>query len=418
MFILPHAICDDIDKLLKRFLWKVEGNKNFKYSVAWKDVCMQKKEGGLGLRSLHVWNEALMAKHLWNVIMDNESIWVKWVKSQWLKGDSIWMVKPNQDTSWSWRQIIALRDKIRDFVICKIGNGHKCFFWFDKWHERGPLCKLINYTSLMYNKDDMKFKISDLISEGQWDWPISWNDRFTEIRDVQVPSLNMNVDDKIVWVNKKGKEKRFTVKEAWKVMKSCYPKVIWYDHVWYSQCVPRHSFILWMAVKGRLKTQDRISRWLNIQDMKCPFCNQCKDSHCHLFFSCHFAKRLWERLKVMAKLDSVSDCWPQIISSIVNFPAKNSIWSVIQRLVWGAVVYYIWQERNIRLFGGYSRTENELFKIIVETVRLRIMGLQLKVTPDVISAAKVWNFPIDNRYKFQNVLEDLLADYMNNDGNA
>ena len=77
MFILPHAICDDIDKLLKRFLWKVEGNKNFKYSVAWKDVCMQKKEGGLGLRSLHVWNEALMAKHLWNVIMDNESIWVK-----------------------------------------------------------------------------------------------------------------------------------------------------------------------------------------------------------------------------------------------------------------------------------------------------------------------------------------------------
>ncbi|PWA46903.1 reverse transcriptase domain, Reverse transcriptase zinc-binding domain protein [Artemisia annua] len=127
--------------------------------------------------------------------------------------------------------------------------------------------------------------------------------------------------------------------------------------------------------------------------MKCPFCKQCKDSHNHLFFSCHFARRLWERLKVMAKLNLVSNCWPQLISSIVNIPAKNSIWSVIQRLVWGAAVYYIWQERNVRLFGGYSRNENELFKIITDAVRFRIMGLQLKVTPDVISAVKVWFSP-------------------------
>lgn len=81
MFILPHGICDDIDKLLKRFLLKVESNKSFKYNVAWKDVCMQKNEGGLCLKSLHVWNEALLEKHLWNVIMDNESIWVMSVKA-------------------------------------------------------------------------------------------------------------------------------------------------------------------------------------------------------------------------------------------------------------------------------------------------------------------------------------------------
>ncbi|PWA90162.1 Phytosulfokine [Artemisia annua] len=103
---------------------------------------------------------------------------------------------------------------------------------------------------------------------------------------------------------------------------------------------------------------------------------------------CHFARRLWERLKIMAKLNLVSNCWPQLISSIVNIPAKNSIWSVIQRLVWGAAVYYIWQERNVRLFGGYSRNEDELFKIISDAIRLRIMGMQLKVTPDVISASK------------------------------
>ncbi|GKC92941.1 putative reverse transcriptase domain-containing protein [Tanacetum coccineum] len=49
------------------------------YIIALKEVCMQKSEGGLGLKSIHVWNEALMAKHLWNVVISKDSIWVKWV---------------------------------------------------------------------------------------------------------------------------------------------------------------------------------------------------------------------------------------------------------------------------------------------------------------------------------------------------
>ncbi|GJS46023.1 hypothetical protein Tco_0596144, partial [Tanacetum coccineum] len=31
---------------------------------------------GLGIKSLQVWNEALMAKHLWNVVAGKDSIWV------------------------------------------------------------------------------------------------------------------------------------------------------------------------------------------------------------------------------------------------------------------------------------------------------------------------------------------------------
>ncbi|GJU19727.1 hypothetical protein Tco_1153069 [Tanacetum coccineum] len=124
-----------------------------------------------------------------------------------------------------------------------------------------------------------------------------------------------------------------------------------------------------VMVRGKLKTQDRIS-------------------------SCHFT-RLWERLKIMAKLDNVSNSWAQVVSGIVNKTANNTIWSVVQRLVWGATVYFIWQERNIRLFGNDGRSSEELFKVIFESVRSRLMGLKLKVTPDVINAAEVRKFPID-----------------------
>ncbi|GKA13506.1 hypothetical protein Tco_0693152 [Tanacetum coccineum] len=86
----------------------------------------------------------------------------------------------------------------------------------------------------------------------------------------------------------------------------------------------------------------------------------------------------------------------------------RDIQSVIQRLVWGATVYFIWQERNIRLFRNGGRSGEELFNVIFESVRSRLMGLKLKVTPDVINAAEVWKFPIDKMYKYRNLLNELI----------
>ncbi|GJV08797.1 RNA-directed DNA polymerase, eukaryota, reverse transcriptase zinc-binding domain protein [Tanacetum coccineum] len=64
MFILPQGVCEEINKIFKEFLWKSNRKRKIRYSVACKEVCMQTSEGGLGLKSIHVWNEALMAKHL------------------------------------------------------------------------------------------------------------------------------------------------------------------------------------------------------------------------------------------------------------------------------------------------------------------------------------------------------------------
>lgn len=117
----------------------------------------------------------------------------------------------------------------------------------------------------------------------------------------------------------------------------------------------------------------------------------------------------------MSKLSNVSNTWAQIISNIVNMPAKNTIWSVIQRLVLGASVYFIWQERNVRLFSSFGRSEDELFKIIVDSVRSRIMGLKLQIPPDLINAVEVWSFLIDKRLKYKYILEELLTDNMDID---
>ncbi|PWA58114.1 hypothetical protein CTI12_AA401330 [Artemisia annua] len=53
-------------------------------------------------------------------------------------------------------------------------------------------------------------------------------------------------------------------------------------------------------------------------------------------------------------------------------------------------IYYIWQERNIRIFQNDFRTEETVFKIIVDTVRYKLMGLNIKYSREVVKIAAIW----------------------------
>ncbi|GJT12741.1 RNA-directed DNA polymerase, eukaryota, reverse transcriptase zinc-binding domain protein [Tanacetum coccineum] len=83
---------------------------------------------------------------------------------------------------------------------------------------------------------------------------------------------------------------------------------------------------------------------------------------------------------------------PKIIENLkdkavwINKNGKEKTFRVHK--VWKSMKINSVKERNLRLFGDTGRTKDELFKIIFEIVRSRLMGLQLKVTPEVIKAAK------------------------------
>jgi hypothetical protein len=231
-----------------------------------------------------------------------------------------------------------------------LGNGKSCSIWFDKWHDNGPLSKLITHSFLTENGLNVNDKVVDWLDQDGWKWPDVWNDLFSEVVNVPVPSLSDECDDKVIWVNKKNKESEFSVKEAWKALRTDCPKVLWYKHVWFSQCIPRHAFVIWMAMRGRLKTKDRISKWFNVTSVLCSLCNNDDETHGHLFFQCEFSKRVWDNLKPLCKLEDISCIWAEVVSGISIRIANNSIWSVIQCLVFGAAVYFLWQERNVRIF--------------------------------------------------------------------
>ena len=64
--------------------------------------------------------------------------------------------------------------------------------------------------------------------------------------------------------------------------------------------------------------------------------------------------------------------------------------SVIRRLVLGASVYFIWQERKKRLFGNEMRSWQELVNVIINNVRVKLLSLKVKMSPQVKKVMDNW----------------------------
>lgn len=92
--------------------------------MSWKDVCQPKKESGLGILNLEVWNQ---------------SIWFKWVHMYLLKHGSLWGARGAGDLSWQWRKLLKMRPMLQNIISVNIGDGNGTNIWFDNWHPYGPL---------------------------------------------------------------------------------------------------------------------------------------------------------------------------------------------------------------------------------------------------------------------------------------
>ncbi|KAL0294744.1 UNVERIFIED_CONTAM: putative ribonuclease H protein [Sesamum angustifolium] len=122
-FILPKGVIREVEKRMRYFLWK--GNSTVGYpKVAWSSVCRPIEEGGLGIRDILALNKALMCRHIWNVIQDNQSsIWVRWIAHTHLRHKSIWTVDV-KGGSWGWRKLLRLRSALLPYIDLKIVMGH------------------------------------------------------------------------------------------------------------------------------------------------------------------------------------------------------------------------------------------------------------------------------------------------------
>nr|GEW39308.1 hypothetical protein [Tanacetum cinerariifolium] len=198
-----------------------------------------------------------------------------------------------------------------DHVWYRIGDGAICSLWFDIWCPISPLASIVSSRDIHRAGLDMSSTVRDVIHNGGWDWPLDLSSKYYILSTIVVPNISSSRDI-LEWRSDSGVTMPFKVVTVWNCLRPRDAEVTWYHVVLFNNCIPRHSFHMWLVVKRRLKTQDMLCQW-DIQgsllSSHCSLCDGQPDSHEHLFFECSFATQVWDSMKVMAGL---SNCMSSI----------------------------------------------------------------------------------------------------------
>jgi hypothetical protein len=72
---MPAVVIKKIVRIQREFLWGgVKGGRKISW-VKWRDVCLPKNQGGLGVRDVGNVNSSLLIKWRWKLLNNEKAVW-------------------------------------------------------------------------------------------------------------------------------------------------------------------------------------------------------------------------------------------------------------------------------------------------------------------------------------------------------
>jgi hypothetical protein len=158
---LPQGMCDDLDRTVRRFIWKGTGDTGM-HLVGWEKITQPRRFGGLGVRIARLQNVSLLGKLIWEVSNSPGKLWVKLFTDKYTKGRHLFNVSVSGG-SCIWNSLAKALHMMRDGFTFKIGDGNSRF-WYDPLALKENLCSTVPFVAIQ----DTELKINDVGFNGRW----------------------------------------------------------------------------------------------------------------------------------------------------------------------------------------------------------------------------------------------------------
>uniref|UniRef100_A0A0A9D4A3 Reverse transcriptase zinc-binding domain-containing protein n=1 Tax=Arundo donax TaxID=35708 RepID=A0A0A9D4A3_ARUDO len=150
-----------------------------------------------------------------------------------------------------------------------------------------------------------------------------------------------------------------------------------WQRLWKTWVPLRCKFFLWLAIRNRCWTADRLGRRNLPHPAKCLLCDQEEETVQHLLVSCVFARQAWFSILTKVGLGSLtpqlddqvfSEWWRRVLEGL---PAsiQKGLNSLIILVAW-----CIWKHRNACVFDGISPSLIHLMQVVEEEMSLWTMA--------------------------------------------
>ena len=132
-FKLPKGLIKEIETMIRKFWWGYSGDCRKVHWVKWERLCQAKEAGGMGFKEIEKFNEALLAKKVWQMLENLESLCHRVFKARFFPDCSILEATSSTNGSYAWKSILGARDVVRKGMGWRIGDGKLVSIKEDKW---------------------------------------------------------------------------------------------------------------------------------------------------------------------------------------------------------------------------------------------------------------------------------------------
>ena len=104
---------------------------------------MPKDKGGMGFRDIHSFNLAMLAKQVWRLIENYDSLCAKVLRSRYYPTGDILNCELKKGSSFVWQSIWVGIQTFKKGSIWRVGDGAKINIWDDCWIPNSSSRKIV-----------------------------------------------------------------------------------------------------------------------------------------------------------------------------------------------------------------------------------------------------------------------------------
>ena len=189
---------NEVERLRRSFFWGQRHNEKRTAWVAWEYLQLSKKDGGLGMRDLKVFNKALLAKQAWRILNNTQSLMVQTLKSKYFPNSSFMDAKVSPNASFTWGSILSARDVIERGAKKVVGSGTSIDIWRDPWIPSLPNFRVLPRQGIPSEAPRLA---SELMHDGKWNSEVlSIHFSTWEVDAIsRIPVANYACEDRWSW---------------------------------------------------------------------------------------------------------------------------------------------------------------------------------------------------------------------------
>jgi len=336
---VPKWFIRAIDKIRRGFLWKGRKEANGGCClVAWDKVMRPLELGGLGIHNLEIMGWALQMR--------------------WL-----WIEKTKPERSWAGLKIPVHMNTSAMFaisVVTSVGNGENTMFWTDRWIHG---CRLQDLAPNVFKSVPPRLRNKRTVAEAfhELTWvadirgALGWHGlaEYLQLWDMLSNiALNDNTD---VHQWRFEPSDNFSTRSAYSAFFIGSTTFEPWKRIWKTWAPGKCKTFIWLAVRNRCWTADRLQKRGLPHPEHCPLCDQDDETVQHLLTSCVFARQFW--FSILQPLNLTSLVPNRRCASLAEWWKKS--WRKIPKqhrkgfnslVILGA--WTLWKQRNACVFDG------------------------------------------------------------------